>query len=214
MINFKNLLFGDVDMPVLDCEQMANKILDLDDKFSFWDNYRHTKMIPLMTKQGNQGRLGSDNSQEGEFLWLDYTPNLIKEWFEETVFPWTQTKSRIMALITQPGASNYEHIDCEPNEVGSQQHKFRIVLQGHTDTLYFVTDKGNVKAPNTTLPFIMDGGWPHGMNNYTKEVKVTLALGAPWVGNENYSNVNILMQRSDYVLPTDLTPYFKNGGNK
>jgi hypothetical protein len=114
-----------------------------------------------------------------------------------------------MALITQPTFSNYEHIDCDPHELNTKQHKFRIVLQGRTDTLYFITNQGNLSAPNIDGPFIMDGGWPHGMINTTDQVKVTLAVGAPWIGNEMYDNINPLMYRSSYNMPETLTKYWK-----
>ena len=114
-----------------------------------------------------------------------------------------------MALITQPNFSNYEHIDCDPHELNTRQHKFRIVLQGKTDTLYFITDKGSITAPDIEGAFIMDGGWPHGMVNSTNEIKVTLALGAPWTGNDSYDNINLLMDRSMHNMPVDLTNYWK-----
>jgi hypothetical protein len=82
-------------------------------------------------------------------------------------------------------------------------------LQGRTDTLYFITDKGNVAAPNIEGAFIMDGGWPHGMVNTTNQVKVTLALGAPWTGNDRYENINLLMDRSIHTMPKDLSAYWK-----
>lgn len=208
MKNFDNLLFGSVNLPTLDCKLAAEKILSLDDNLSFWDDYRYTKMIPLITKRGLSGKYGANNYKEGEFEWLPYTPKIIVEYFEEVIFPWTGLKSRISALITKPSVSNYEHIDCERHEVNTRQHKFRIVLQGNTDTLYFKTKQGDISAPNVLQPFIMDGGWPHGMTNYTDEVKVTLALGAPWTGKEFYDDVNLLLDRTDYEMPDDLDVFF------
>ena len=29
-------------------------------------------------------------------------------------------------------------------------------------------------------PFLMDGSWPHGLDNFTDKYKFTLAIGAPW----------------------------------
>jgi hypothetical protein len=200
-----NLLFAKVNLPALDQKEAANQILNIPDKFSFWDNYRHTKMIPLMSKGG----MIASNSLPGEFNWNSHTPKLISNWFDHVVFPWMGMKSRVMALITQPGSANYEHIDCNPHELNTQQHKFRIILQGHTDTLYFITDRGNIPAPSIDGAFIMDGGWPHGMVNSTNDVKVTLAVGAPWTGNDHYDNIELLMDRSNYQMPADLSAYWK-----
>jgi hypothetical protein len=207
MNNFKELMFASVDIPILDCNHAAKEILALDDCVSFWDDYRYTKMIPLMTKSG----LGIvDNDLQGEFNWLPHAPIIVKEWFDKVVFPWIGMPSRVMALITQPGVSNYEHIDCNIQELNTIQHKFRIVLQGRTDTLYFKTTKGDVFVPNISQAFVMDGGWPHGMTNATTDIKVTLALGAPWTGNKNYTNLRLLMNRNDYQMPSDLTKFWKS----
>lgn len=200
-----NLLFASVDLVALDQKQAAKEILALPDKYSFWDDYRHTKMIPLMSKGG----MLASNSLPGEFNWTAHTPKLISDWFDNVVFPWMGMKSRVMALITQPGVANYEHIDCDPHELNTKQHKFRIILQGRTDTLYFITKEGNKYVPNIEGPFLMDGGWAHGMINTTNEVKVTLAVGAPWIGNDSYDNVELLMDRNDYVMPDDLSAYWK-----
>lgn len=201
-----NILFASIDsLPILDKKQATKEILLLDDSLSFWDDYRYTKMFPLMTKNGIKGVTGAvSNSKAGEFQWTTFTPKIIIDWFEDHVFPWLGTKARIMALITQPGVANNEHIDCEPSEIHTRQHKFRIVLQGKTSTLYWMTSNGNVYAPDTEKAFIMDGGWPHGMVNTTDEVKVTLALGAPWIGKDHYDDVTILQDRNDYVMSDDI----------
>jgi hypothetical protein len=204
-----DLLFSSVDLPLLDKAQAAKEILALDDTLSWWDDYRYTKMFPLMTKGGEQSKNGTDNRRPGEFYWVPYAPKVITDWFDDIVFPWLGMKSRVMALVTQPGVKNYEHIDCDRRELNTKQHKFRIVLQGRTDTLYWITDSGNVPAPNVDSPFIMDGGWPHGMYNDTDEIKVTIALGAPWTGLDEYgADVTMLQNRNDYRMPQDLEPYW------
>jgi len=200
-----NIMFAEVDFPKLNKEQATAEILAIPEKFSFWDDYRNTLMIPLMSKGG----MVVSNSIQGEFKWNDHAPSVIVDWFEEYIFPWIGKKARVMALITQSNFSNYEHIDCDPHELNTRQHKFRIVLQGRTDTLYFITNKGNIPAPNVDGAFIMDGGWPHGMVNTTNEVKVTLALGAPWTGNDSYDNINLLLDRSEYTMPENLSVYWK-----
>jgi len=205
-----NLLFAQVDLPVLDKKLAAEQILAIPNRYSFWDNYRSTKMIPLMTKSGME----ASNHVSGEFNWTPHTPTIISDWFDHVVFPWMGMRARTMALITQPQFPNTEHIDCEPNELDTQQHKFRIVLQGRTDTLYFITDKGRVPAPEIDSAFIMDGGWPHGMTNTTDEVKVTLAVGAPWTGNDHYDNIELLMNRNDYRMPDNLSAYWRNSSTK
>lgn len=205
-----NLMFASINLPALDKSKATQEILAIDDSLSFWDDYRFTKMIPLMTKSGSVGVEGTSNYKTGEFMWVKHTPKTIIDWFENYVFNWLGERSRIMALITEPNTSNFEHIDCNKNEINTRQHKFRIVLQGETSTLYFITKQGNIRPPNIDGAFLMDGGWPHGMSNTSNKQKVTLALGAPWTGKNNYGDdlVHHLI-RQDYIMPNDLDKYWK-----
>ncbi len=205
-----DILFASVNLPCLDKTKATHEMLSLK-KHSFWNTYRQTTMIPLMTKHGLSGKAGTQNRRTGDFSWVDYTPTIVKDWFETIVFPWIGMKSRVMALITEPGAANAEHIDCDPIHIKTRQHKLRVVLQGNTNTLYFCTQQGNISVPNVAGLFLMDGGWPHGMINDHELPKVTLALGSPWDGKENYTNneLDIMMLKSDYTLPQELKVYYK-----
>ena len=203
------MLFAKVNIPSLDKDQATQKIVAVEDKHWFWDPYRATRMLPLMTKDGQGGAQGSRNNRHSNgFVWLPYTPDVVKQWFDSQVFPWMGRQTRIMALMTQPNAENNEHIDCDPHKMGTQQHKFRIVIHGNTDTLYFKTTKGDVHVPNVDGPFIMDGSWPHGMKNNTNDFKLTLAAGAPWEGNQQYNNIEMSMCRSQFSMPKDFDKYF------
>jgi hypothetical protein len=193
-----------VNLPLPNKTLIAEKILSIDKKLWFWNRYRATHMLPLMTKESISGQNGSSNYRKGEFSWLEYTPIEIKDWFEDIVFPWMKTKTRIIVLWTEPNFSNKEHIDASLQEVGTRQHKFRLVIKGRTDTLYFKTNTKDIFAPNTEKAFLMDGTWPHGMNNFTDEIKLTIAAGSPWTGFDFYNNVNLLLKKSDFILPTDL----------
>ncbi len=204
-----NILFARVNLPLLDRQKASEEILKLDQKLWYWDSYRATNMLPLMTKGAQGGAQGALNNRQGDFEWTEYTPVVIKQWFEDVVFPWMGQRTRIMALKTVSNFENKEHIDCDPHRMGTQQHKFRVVLQGRTDTLYFITKDGNISAPEIEQPFIMDGSWPHGMNNNTDQIKLTLAAGAPWNGNDQYDNINVLLDKSSIEMPEDFKRYFR-----
>jgi hypothetical protein len=64
-------------------------------------------------------------------------------------------------------------------------------------------------VPDIQDPFIMDGGWVHGMSNFTNELKFTIAAGAPWIGKSDYNNIEVLMKKSDFRMPEDLSQYLK-----
>lgn len=203
------MLFASIDLPIIDKEKATLDITSLDDSLWFWDSYRATNMLPLMTKGASTGPLGANNrNRQGQFEWVPYAPASITTWFDDVVFPWMGMRSRVMALKTYPKSANLEHIDCDPHKMGTRQHKFRIVIRGRVDTLYFITTQGNIHAPDIDGPFIMDGSWPHGMDNTTDDFKLTLAVGAPWDGCEDYDNINLLLQQSDYQMPADYAKYF------
>ena len=62
-----NIMFAEVNFPLLDKSTAAKEILAIPEKFSFWDEYRNTLMIPLMSKGG----MSASNSIPGEFKWND-----------------------------------------------------------------------------------------------------------------------------------------------
>jgi hypothetical protein len=206
-----NILFAKTHFNPLDKERATHEILKINKELWYWDTYRKTTMVPLMTKNARPGEMGANNIiNSGEFEWVEYTPYVIREWFEDEIFPWMGRRTRISALLTEPNFANGEHIDCDINQVGTQQHKFRVVLQGNTGTLYYKTKEGNIHVPNIDEPFIMDGSWPHGMTNDSTKLKLTIAAGAPWTGNSNYNNIEVMMKRSDFTLPDDLSQYLKS----
>lgn len=209
-----NLLFATVDLPLID---KAKAIAEIEPLLGtdavFWDAYREIHMIPLVTKTGQLGAQSISNRHQGEFVWADHTPPTIKDYFENVVFPWTGQRSRLMILITQPGAKNAIHIDSKVHEVGTKKHKFRIVLRGRTDSLFFKTNNGNVHVPEVDGAFLMDGSWVHGMDNESDTVKLTLALGSPWEGHDEYgSEVKILMDKRDYQIIDNLEQYAEKPG--
>jgi hypothetical protein len=210
-----DILFASVDFSrKIDKEQAVKEILPLiTDEYTFWDPYREITMIPLVTKTGAVGLESISNRFDGEFTWAEYAPPTVVEYFENVVFPWMGQRSRLMILITKPFAANAEHIDSKIHEVGQRKHKFRIVLQGRVDTLYFKTTAGDAYVPEVEGAFLMDGTWAHGMDNTTDDIKITLALGSPWEGHETYGDeVTLLMNRKDYKMPEDLSIYEEKPG--
>jgi hypothetical protein len=205
-----NLLFGKVSFAQFNKQEAAAQILSVDKKHWFWDEYRGLNMLSLMTRNPVPGPDGTKNNISGEFQWLEYTPKVVIDWFEAEVFPWMGQRTRIIALLTYPGVKSCEHIDCDKKDIGSQQHKFRVVVQGKTNTLYFKTDAGDVYAPDIDDAFLMDGSWPHGMHNTDQECKITLAAGAPWNGNTEYDNLEILMKKSEFLYPEEYSQFLKN----
>ena len=208
-----DLLFGSLDIPELDKSAALKIVGDLPDDLWFWDSYRAVWMLPMMTIGGHVGREGTrpvqaSNANSG-LEWVNYAPEIIKNYFEHFVFPWMGTRPRIVILKTAPRSQNNEHIDCTESEFKTRQHKFRLVLSGPTSSLYFLSSEGRLHVPETTLPYIMDGSWPHGMINDSDIPKITICAGAPWNGSALYPRFKHYISRSSIHLPESFHQYFK-----
>ena len=90
---------------------------------------------------------------------------------------------RINLLRTLPGHGLNVHLDSKAEEVGTRQHKYRIVLNGNIDKLYFLDAHGNnVYVPQCYNSYVLDGAHPHSLDPGTEE-KITICFGKPWDGN-------------------------------
>lgn len=204
-----DILFSELlDIEPIDKEKAVNDILKIPDHFWYQDKYRNAKMVTIMSKGGIGGVLGANLNREGEFQWTEYCPEVVSNWFDKNIFNWISQKTRITVIKTEPGAENFQHIDSAEDEYGTLQHKFRYVLRGKTDSLYFITDQGKIFAPNIDNPFIMDGSWYHGMTNNFNQSKITLALGGPWIGESKYPSIKHHLKRSDYKPVENFRNFF------
>ncbi|MDX9731496.1 MAG: hypothetical protein RBT63_06975, partial [Bdellovibrionales bacterium] len=180
VVSSDDLLFASLKMPAPNRVLMRSEIERVDDQHWVWDPFRATSMLPIMTYDGGTDHAAINRlpfavvSSERNFAWTPFAPQSIRAYLERYVFSWMGMRSRVMLLRTPPGVSNSEHIDCERELMGTRQHKFRMVIQGRTDTLYFITKTGPLYLPQTERPFLIDGSWPHGMTNSTVKPKVTL----------------------------------------
>jgi len=189
-MDLKDLLY----LP-LDIENPPTDFLDHLNNLKFerlvTDEYRSCYHVPLMF-----------DFKPGQFTWTPYAfpYKALREWAEDVLFPWTG-KSRIMIITTPSGVQNPPHIDCSKEVFDTTlQHKFRYVLQGNIDDLYFMTNSGDVQCTSgPDKPFVMSGKWPHYMTNTSSDTKFTLALGAPWDGSADDKKYVDIIERSSVV---------------
>jgi hypothetical protein len=214
-IDDKNILFAGLTLPEIDREKILFELLKIESRHWIKDSYRCTEMLPVMTQNGRYDRSSLLNigetlfEQKRDFTWTELAPQTLKEYFEQFIFSWVNPRPRIVILKTKPYQSNNIHIDCTPQEFGSKQLKLRLVVSGRVDSLYFLTQDGEVRPPEIRSPFLIDGSWPHGMHNDYHEDKITSCVGAPWTGSEIYPLFNTLIQKSDYKLPSNFKSYFE-----
>ena len=139
------MLFSELDIQIIDKKQTLEWLSTLNEKYWFYNEYRTCDLLSLMTETGGFNKLSSkNNSSSRDFFWTPFVPDFIKKYFEDNIFSWTKTKSRIFIIRTKAYKENPVHIDCSPQQFHTTQHKFRIVVQGKTNSLYFRTRRGDI----------------------------------------------------------------------
>ncbi len=207
----KNLLFASLKLPKIDRAEALNHLSKLPSGRWFYDSYRTTWVLPLRNQTGGRTFEETRNVYKDQpYQWTGLEPEGIRDYFEKFVFPWSGSRCRITILRTPPGQAIREHIDCSQSRIGSMQHKFRIVLQGSTSSLYFCVKSGRLFAPETEQPFLIDGSWPHGMvNDQLGCDKITVCMGAPWTFSESYPEFETFLDRESFEPPASLKKYFE-----
>lgn len=202
-MNGNNILFASLMLPIPDKQSWIKSLEQISPAEWHWDEYRGVSMAALMTSSGasNIPAVLSQRPSYANYNWTPLASQEIRDYFETHVFPWAQTRARIMVLKTPAGQAQKIHIDCSPEQIGSRQHKFRIALSGSTSSLYFLTPSERIWVPETQRPFIIDGSWPHGMHNQSSEIKYTVCLGAPWNGSDQYPDFETTLLKTAYESP-------------
>lgn len=216
-----NLAFLPLSLPVFKVtEQLIKKLKELYIDHSLNDEYRNCKHIPIYITDGKDNKNYTGNF---DLDWTEQSKQLpeVVEYIKENIFPWAKPMGRIMIICTKSYETNPIHIDCSPSKFDNTlQHKFRVVLNGTVDSLYFLNNNTEVKPEEIgNKPFLMSGSWPHGMKNNFNDMKFTLAMGAPWETNltDEYKKLVIdsynkykdqYLSKKDWLLPENYVQYF------
>lgn len=190
---------------------MLKEIISCPDAFWYYDRFRGCKMLPIY----NGGSL-TNHTSKGNLMFTQagLKCNTLVDVLKKKVFPFMDPVGRVTILKTDKNTALNEHIDCNENEIGTLQHKFRIALKGQINTLYFI-DKNfkKVYIPNNYDTYVLDGGHPHSLDPGPEE-KITLCVGAPWKGKHNTHYKNILdnsLHKFKVSRPDVIKEEWKNG---
>ena len=209
--NLKNILFAGLNWPCPDKLEWLKTIETIDNSYWFKDNYRNCDLLPLLTQLGHYkcGQTGNKGKTE-QMQWTPFVPLNIKNFLNKFVLTWLSPKPRIYLIRVFPDQSMNEHIDCNREAFGSLQLKIRLNIIGSTSELYFMKKTEKLYIPNYEGFFIIDGSWPHGLKNKSKNIRYTLALGSPWSGQNFYHNnlQQIIYKTID--LPYNYESFFEN----
>ena len=205
VIMSKILTYCPIDIGLLEEErvQMRDEILSVSDDYWFYDEFRGCYMLPIFNGGGKMGQL-SDHKWDFDFTEAGKQCNNVMTVSANKIFNWMSPLSRLTILKTLPGVALNPHLDCSTYEIGTAQYKFRIVLAGKVDNLYFLNaDDIKIFVPNMYKEYILDGGHVHGLDAH-KDIKLTLCGGAPWgrdirLPNETVYNKHLIVDR-----PTNL----------
>jgi hypothetical protein len=208
----KQILFASLKLPTIDKKKSVSAIELISEDHWIYNEYRGAWMLPIRTKRavGNKIDLitSGSNDDNSAYSWTTFCPLEISDYFDKFIFSWIPTDVRVVILKTMPNDANLEHIDCLPDEEDGFQLKLRYVLQGSTDTLYYLTENENLFIPRTEDPFLIDGSWPHGMINTSHVIKYTICLGSPWNGSENYPQIDRVVLKAGYKKIKNFQKYY------
>ena len=210
MIDFTFCAF-DLGITTEQKNNMLQEILACPDPFWYYDKFRGCKMLPIY----NGGSL-TNHTAKGNLMFTKagLKCDTLMHVLTHKVFPFMDPVGRVTILKTNKNTALNEHIDCNEDEVGSLQHKFRIALKGQINTLYFIDKKlQKVYIPNSFDTYVLDGGHPHALDPGSEE-KITLCVGAPWKGNHIASYKKVLdsaIHKLKVSRPDIIKEEWKNG---
>ena len=185
------------------------------------DNYRNCYHIPIFNADGSTQDF--DKCTENNLAWSKAAfevPELIE--YIRMNFDWMVPMGRVVIICTPPKTQNPIHMDCGPDDITKLHIKFRSVLHGKTNTLWFLDSQQKHYVDEIgNRPFIMSGKFPHGMDNDGEHFKYTLAIGYPWENllnqpfedllfksfkkhNKNYISINQIQK------PNNIEQYLSN----
>jgi hypothetical protein len=195
----------DLDISSSDLETFSQEISRADNSSWFWSPYRSCWMLPLYTG-GSEVERFQINDHQKSFGWTSAVEGTthLRTFLEEQVFPWMSPPGRIVILKTPPKQTIKLHTDCSYTTRDQLQYKFRIVLKGERNNLWFLgADKQRHFIDGKHPCYVLDGSHPHGMENTGEDEKLTLCVGAPW-GDFHFTPFVDLLKRSIKIYESSL----------
>ena len=188
----------DLNITKEDIDLITKEIKSISASAWHWNEYRNCEIILILDKDFKWTKEGKTCT------------HLIKV-FKDKIKPIMSSEGKINILKTKKGNHVSTHIDCKQIQIPEFHQKLRLALTGKLDSLYFLDEDGNkVYAPNTYNTYILNGGHPHGL--VPNEEKITVCIGAPWRGEDKYSNELFTMNVTPPKLKKEWITSIKNGG--
>lgn len=188
-------------------ETMLSEVRNVNQEHWYWDSFRGCSILPLINGNGTTGAPNGILRSKGDMTYTEasYECSTTVNTIENKVFDFMDIRTRVSVLKTQSNKGLNIHIDTGKKTLETRQHKFRIVLSGEIDKLFFL-DSNNQKqyVPNDYNCYVLDGTHPHSIDPGNEE-KITICFGTPWTGNYTNTYYN-LVNSSPYKIKYDKPP--------
>ena len=154
---------------------------------SLWNpnKFRNSYFLTLYTRSISEVK--KDNEAE-ELKWLmNKTPMCLRSWIEDKLMPYFEPFGRVALIKSLPGDCMNVHVDAGKVSFDRMlmEPKFRYVMDGTLDDLYFETNEGSIQCKPCSPSYIIDGAWPHYAINKENKRRYVLGVGRPWLGQIN-----------------------------
>lgn len=206
----------DLDITSTEKEMMLDEVYDCDKSFWYDDSFRGCSILPLYNGDGTVGapKDGVLRS-EGDFKFTEAGEQcpIIKSFILNKIFPFMDPAGRVSVLKTSAGNKMNVHMDSSKRCIGTIQHKFRVVLNGEIDKLYFLdTSLNKVYVPSHYDSYVIDGTHPHAIDDGQEE-KITICVGLPWKGKLTHAYAR-LIDLSPFKMKVSMPEYRDEWENK
>lgn len=199
-------------------DKIYNEVLTITKNHWHYNEFRGCFMLPVYNGGGQlgTGRIGQHNLNFGYTEPVQEKCATLISLIEDAIWPWMEPRGRVTILRTPAGVALKPHLDSLENEIGTLQHKWRLVLHGEIDKLYFIDANYNsMYVPDTNRCYVLDGSHPHALKAGETE-KMTLCIGSPWHGEPNkkyhtlldYPN-SLLVTRPNELKEAWTDPFWK-----
>lgn len=169
-----------------DTDTFLEEILDIPESYWHYDQFRNCYILPLWNPGGQSEKVNQNIVDDFKFTEQAFMcPSLIS-WVKPTL---EKLNGRLTVLKTIPGHKMNIHLDSKESEIGTEQYKWRMVLMGDVNGLYFIDENNKKVYPNNgSKLYILDGTHPHAIEE-SDEYKITVCIGSPWRGEPMVDNL-------------------------
>lgn len=166
-------------------EVFKKEIEALPETFWHYDKFRNCYILPLWNPSAQQDVVDPSISGPNEFTEAAHQCPSIKQHLSPLLY---KLNGRLTVLKTLPTQLMNVHLDCKKSEVGTEQYKWRMVVKGDRNSLYFLDENNQKVYPNKNYStYVMDGGHPHGIDQ--TDEKITICIGSKWRGTPMPDNL-------------------------